>query len=426
MPLATLTAEQTAEAMRSGESDLKWLLSDNEVSMELQALLFHHKFNKMKVFLGLGENRAEVRETLRADFGLNPAEGIAMRQQLAMALAAWDAAKEYVSKDNTMRAEARTSHIPRPVTSNEHAAMLKAYEVRYGRLETGETPGKHYLGVKAEEIEDNEPKAESLKEVSSKDDGEDDFLLSEVGKDGNLKVRKGVRDGKMPADPEELRARLKLVANCWLFLRTKHSNREWLQDLDDKVFGKYADHLLGKFVHGATVFSHDGGSAVRPPWGLVLSYEFEMRKWAYEQVVREQITLAEAIKAASKNTELKEKYFVTPYTLGVQQGNAAGTKRTSEVAAEQDQVWDGSKKWGRKGKGRGGRKGGKGGKDKGATKKGDGKGKHSRTPDGRAICYKHNNENEKCNGQCNMLHVCQRCFDRTHKAFECPSITEGK
>jgi hypothetical protein len=324
-----------------------------------------------------------------------------------------------------MRAEARTSHIPRPVTSNEHAAMLKAYEVRYGRLESGETPGKHYLGVKAEEIEDNEPKAESLKEVSSKDDGEDDFLLSEVGKDGNLKVRKGVRDGKMPADPEELRSKLKLVANCWLFLRTKHSNREWLADLDDKVFIRYADHLLGKFVNGATVTSLDGGSAVRPPWALVLSYEYEMRKWAYEQVVREQVTLAEAIKSATKNTELKEKYFVTPYTLGVQQGGTTGAKRLPEAAAS-DHAGAWGKKWGRKGKGSGGGKkgGGRGGSKDPKAKKGSGKGKHSRTPDGRAICYKHNNENESCNGQCNMLHVCQRCFDRSHKAFECPSKAE--
>ena len=159
----------------------------------------------------------------------------------------------------------------------------------------------------------------------------------------------------------------------------------------------------------------------------MLSYEYEMRKWAYEQVIREQTTLAEAIKAASKNTELKEKHFVTPYTLGVQRGATTGTKRATTAATEQDQYWDWGKKGVRKGKGRGGRKGGKGGKDKGSKdKKGSGKGKHSRTPDGRAICYKHNNENESCNGQCNMLHVCQRCVDRGRKAFECPAKGESE
>eukprot|EP00972_Heterocapsa_arctica_P001591 228450-Heterocapsa_arctica.AAC.1 len=65
--------------------------------------------------------------------------------------------------------------------------MRQAFEARYGRLENHEVPAQHYLGSKIEDIEENEPKAEALKEVASKDDGEEDFLMSEVGKDGRVR-----------------------------------------------------------------------------------------------------------------------------------------------------------------------------------------------------------------------------------------------
>eukprot|EP00972_Heterocapsa_arctica_P016681 2459959-Heterocapsa_arctica.AAC.1 len=92
----------------------------------------------MRVFLGLGENRAEVRTAMRDDIGLSQADGHTARQQAALVLAAWDAAKEYVTKENSARAEARASNLPRPTSATEHAAMRQAFEARYGRLENHE------------------------------------------------------------------------------------------------------------------------------------------------------------------------------------------------------------------------------------------------------------------------------------------------
>eukprot|EP00972_Heterocapsa_arctica_P072915 10766772-Heterocapsa_arctica.AAC.1 len=81
MPLLVLTEEEKTGALRSADSDLKWLLSDGEVPVDIQAALFHRKFNKMRVFLGLGESRAEVRTAMHDDIGLSPADGHTARQQ---------------------------------------------------------------------------------------------------------------------------------------------------------------------------------------------------------------------------------------------------------------------------------------------------------------------------------------------------------
>ena len=60
MPIQAISDEQKAAAMAAGASDLKWLLADNQVSDEIQAVLFHFRFTSLKMFTGLGDSRAEV------------------------------------------------------------------------------------------------------------------------------------------------------------------------------------------------------------------------------------------------------------------------------------------------------------------------------------------------------------------------------
>ena len=58
-----------------------------------------------------------------------------------------------------------------------------------------------------------------------------------------------------------------------------------------------------------------------------------------------------------------------------------------------------------------------GGKAKGVTKAGI----SHRTPDGRNICFKYNNKEEKCKVcKCTYLHVCGKCFQQ-HPAYDCPN-----
>ena len=91
----------------------------------------------------------------------------------------------------------------------DHQAMKGAHEARYGQLDNDAVPGKHYLGTKMLDIDENEPKAEDLKQVTSKSDGEVDYLMADVGGEGVLKVRRGTKDGHAPTNPEELRKKLK-------------------------------------------------------------------------------------------------------------------------------------------------------------------------------------------------------------------------
>ena len=241
MPLLTLTADQTTAAMASGSSDLKWILADCEVSNEVQAVLFHLGFTKIRVFAGLGETRAEVKEAIKADAGLDPADGPAVRVQVAYVLSAWDATRLTAQKEMQAKAEHKAAEIVKPIANQELAALRTAFETRFFKLESKEVPSKSYLGLKQEEIDENEPRAESLKEVSSREDHESSFLTADISVDGIVKVKKGVKDGSLPNSSEELRLKHKLAGHCWLFLQLKHTNRAWLLDVDVRTFPVFSD-----------------------------------------------------------------------------------------------------------------------------------------------------------------------------------------
>ena len=67
----------------------------------------------------------------------------------------------------------------------------------------------------------------------------------------------------------------------------KHMNRDWLADLEPKDWSNFTDYFAGERV------------AKLPdafvPWSLVLDYEKQCRKAAYELVVDTKISLKETV-----------------------------------------------------------------------------------------------------------------------------------
>eukprot|EP00973_Karenia_brevis_P086439 11986622-Karenia_brevis.AAC.1 len=57
MAFAPLGSDDQAAAMALGRADLKWVLSDNDVSEEVQGVIYQAGFCRMSTFIGLGESR---------------------------------------------------------------------------------------------------------------------------------------------------------------------------------------------------------------------------------------------------------------------------------------------------------------------------------------------------------------------------------
>ena len=195
--------------------------------------------------------------------------------------------------------------------------MKKSYEDQFGKLDNHEIPSAEYLSSKLDECEQEEPMASPLDEVASQEDSENQSLSATLDLQGRIRITKQKAKGKLPQTSEELRMRLRVEGNTWLFIATKMHNKPWLQKLSPQTWSKYADYLLGEKVYNLTIPGHDDKSStpVRPPWPVILHYEQQIRKKAFREVRESGTRINDALVAARRDSELKEIHFASPLAL---------------------------------------------------------------------------------------------------------------
>ena len=146
---------------------------------------------------------------------------------------------------------------------------------------------------------------------------------------------------------------------------------------------------------------------LRPPWVVVLNYEFELRKEAIKKAFRESRPLRDTLQEATEDSQLKEQYFTSPIALQNRGKRASDSWEPWDDNKWNKNTWKGN--W-QTGKDPDRNKKGRKGKDNHKGKDGkDGKGKRastttSRTPDGRFICFDYSGPG--CDGNCGMVHCC--------------------
>ena len=159
----------------------------------------------------------------------------------------------------------------------------------------------------------------------------------------------------------------------------------------------------------------EGDVPVRPSFPIQLSYEFNIRKKAFELVREDGHSLAKALRMAREDSETRSLRFITP--LGV-----PARRQPDHISLWRDEPPTKYHK-GDKGKGKGK------GKDKKYTSKGNkgfkgGDGLMSEW-NGKQICYKFNN-GVACGANCARIHVCQMrsCNGAKHPTKTCEKYLE--
>ena len=384
---AAATEAEMQEAVAAADSDLQYILQESGATLQTQYRVVQVHASRRR-FQAVADTRAEARTAANRDFGI-PNDTVEGRAQAAAIVAAWELAKEYTTKEVELKAEAKVLGHKRVVQVQERQAMLRAVTTMYGKLNEGETPSSEYLSTKMDECEANEPTASSLDKISSKRDNQVESLQSTVDASGHVRVTKTMQKLDMPHNSEAYRRVMKVEAHTWLCMSARFRAKSWLHGLKLENF-------------------------TRPPWTVVLSFEFKLRVEAMKLVNEEGQTMAEALEAVMKDPSLKETWFTTPLALH---------------AAEQPTKY-------RKGQGK------KGDRahppppqvPKGFERvKGKGKAKAtlnglqlvSVTPDGKQICYAYNSQGCK-DAKCPRLHVCRvmGCF-KEHPANQHESATAG-
>jgi hypothetical protein len=389
-------------------------------------------YSSIRRFSGIEDTRAAVRAALITDLDLDPTAagqpGQDARLALSAVVTAWEAARERISQETHMRAEARVLGVTRQVDSTDRTAMKLAVELRFGKIPLHEAPSGDYISHKLEQLEENELVACPLDEVSSMTDADLSATVTGFDNAGRTQLFRKRAKGSLPLTPESFRTRLRVERNVWLYMATKFVNRPFLAGLTQAVWEEWTDYFLGNKVFLLEVMHGDGTKhCLNPPWNIILNYELECRKRALILVVDNNINLSTAMGLVIKDAEIKELAFTSPIALAGRRGGKGdagawpgkGAQRRAKGGPYNN---SGSGKGEGKGSGKGAGKGSGSGKGKGAGRgKGKGKGLAKGTPDGKQICFAFNSA-EGCPSPCpyDRLHVCRNwgCYG-SHSVLEC-------
>ncbi len=452
MPLLALTADQQTQALASMDSELRHLLEEHHIGVEIIAVISHLHAKTMLTFSKIEADETNVRDWIMNDVGIERAGG--GRGIISTLVAVWEMAKQRVAAEGVLRAEARaegrTPELPPQTVLN----LRKDYQGLVGVLADDEYPSDAYLNMNIAQLECGALRAEVLDEVTSRkmeedeQNGGDEFEVDWSRRGMRLKRHK--LHGTLPTTTEELRAKFDLIKHCHALLRLRHGGRQLLHGLRPEMWDNYVRYLLGKDIWGAKVRDASGTVIAELRWDQLLHFDLVARKWVIKQVNEAGAKLGEALVAVETNTDLVVKYVTTALatanikrptasapasastalaltqasprtTINKRQERRGRAKRkVEELQAEvQELTSRNPQPQGAQDKGKG--KKGKGSKGSGAPgSEGNGKWlalarKHRKikTTDGARFCWSFN-EGRACRANCPFDHMCAFCGNPDH------------
>ena len=442
----------------------------------------------------LVDDRAALRVFLKGALKLDDASGYDHTLEAGRIVMAWEQACKRSEVENKRDAERLSQNLP-PQLTGEDVILLKAqFEKNFNKgrkITTDQTPSQTYLELKVGHAE-TRWQAESLTEVTNSaqheryrkaNSQEKTFGMDEVGRGFKLLTKPfGIA---MPDGSEAIRARLKLMGRCFMFLRLKFPQKGVLQTCTMSVWDQYIEYLFGNSVWNFTIKGENGQPVACPHQGIVLTYDFAMREFAME-LMAGGTDMETALDTAMDDVNLKQTSFLANFTTegGSSRcralsapsfkevhgtGGSQSSKRPLPAIAD---VADGtsgapaSKRAAKRAKAaekrknatpppqahpqpRGGRNGGGGGRNGGGGgggRNGGGGGRNGgktqlalgdappkgaafkmKTTDlcpqgaGKMICFSYNNGQPCKQTPCLMAHVCQICEQPDHGKSTCPN-----
>ena len=402
-----ISAAQKAAALAKGSSDLSFLLGAESVDEDSQAKLYHIGVLTIPQFAVLAADEREFRDLLKDEFELDKDASLEQRVKVGNFLIAFQRAQTRTTKESELEAEYTAKRMTRPLKASEYAGMKAAWESRWWKLDDKNIPARSYLEERCDQLESGDFHVEALSKVINREEDLDPGVQTFFDGTGKLQLRKGSSEVALPSTPEQLRFRLKIWGTGIQMIALKHSNQGCLQDLSPQDVEDYLSYLLGEHVYGLTGKTPSGDTVAAPSWPQLLVYELQIRKHMYDLMVNKGTKAPDALKAAYRDSVVKERHFTTPIAL-------SATSKQPFDSYSATRMNKGS------GKGKGGKGSGKKGTGPYSGKregKSGGKGTKSKSKFGE--CYPYNNHWERCTRKnCPFPHLCSRCGGK-HPAYRC-------
>ncbi len=450
MPLTVITEEQQRNGVTSLEPEFLALLEAKQVPIEVRGLLGHLGVTRLTTYAHLEAEETRVRDMLRADLGLDSADGMQSRIIIASMVEAWKTARQRVRVADEAAAEARAQERPRELMAPQAHSLRRSHALVYGELEDEEWPGRDYLAWRFAQFEEGEYRAETLAEVVNMVDAGDDgadpafhMLLSSTGKVATVRNRVRVDP---PRTPEQLRRCYRLMGTHWEVMRQVYPDRSIVSHFSAEIFHQLVSHLLGPKV---AEYRSRGGVSIS--WAGLMEYEFRIRKHALALVTKQGMDLMAALRTAWKDPTLENRYFTLELVTSGERagGNSGGApkgggKTATKRALERElaevkklraqlaqEVKSGPNTGGQAASSSGGGGTPKAGKSNRRLKDiTDLKKKEQLTTKARGstvpICQFFNLGDCNRGASCKFDHLCLRCHQAGHGIFDCPATPRPK
>ena len=307
---APLTEAQKLAAL---EPDFRFLLSEEEgIPTATIAAIHDLGYTSCKLWSKFDADEAAVKAGIATDLGIKATDSPQARMLVAKLLTAWEVCKQRVTTKQKVDAEAAIHNEIRPWRKPDFKVLVDNFKLQEGyALTSRETPACSLLERRSEELESGELVVERLSEVVTKDHITDESSAITFSRDGVLRMKKGVTEIAMPRNPEELRSRLETWGLQWILLKYKYPQQARLQTATLRLHETYTKFLLGEDVYGLCSLNDRNEVVGRPSWGIILAYEFRLRKHMIDKM-NEGMDIAAALKDAMDSTSLKERYLTTP------------------------------------------------------------------------------------------------------------------
>ncbi len=353
MALVQITVEEAEKGLASLSPELRYMLEEKSVDKEVMALMGHFGVVDGETFAAIASDESSLRLMLKQDFGLDAEGSIGARVRGAKVVNAWRSSRERLKRQAELDADARAEGRPREMPRLSQVGLRRGYEEVHGEVDDSVYPSYAYNNDRVAQIEEGEYKAEALTQVvtfeqAGEESGDTAPSLS-LTKEGTVKVTRSKTKVPLPKDPEELRERYATMSMHWEIMKLKHPERDVFKHLTPKTWTHLLDYLLGP-----TVYKYRTEKGVRLSWNDLLNYEFEIRKKAMRKVTSHNFTIAEAIKSAMKDDELRSIHF----TLALVSSGTRSGRARSRSPRRDETPGDSSRKG--KGKGKGKQNEGKG------------------------------------------------------------------
>ena len=316
------------------EQDLSYVLESKKLPEEIMAHFVALDITEMSTFTHIADAAPDLRVWAKSAFFLDPTAAAKDSTNLAKILAAWEACKKRIKKQDDQESDQRAAGLPASSMKGKHVEMRQTYSTLHNNkviLPKSETPSSNYVDLMLDQLEDGEFMAESLREVTSLDEVLDVQEPSELGwaPGGGFKLKRTKKEVPLPNTTEELRHRHRLMSVKLLMMKTKYPSRRVFKDITKDTIPSLTDHILGEKVKGLTFKDASGAVVGSAQWTQCIEFEHQLRLHAIDLVNLEGKSFGEAFKMAMANKDLREQHFSTPSSV-----NAAVAAAQAAVAGD--------------------------------------------------------------------------------------------